>query len=744
MARVWKVGSRWSDWGDSTKSVKDFFIQYNIFIVGGDKARLRVKNEVKIGDIVALGDGLMIIAVGIVESNASELRNFYLGDKVDHLNGEIKEEWKDGWPMAVRTRFYTLNLNDQFKYSQGQFFEVRDTFCNKKIEFLYSKYSTEFSIVSKESNLVNILKEKFEIPVYQRPYSWDHTQIEKFIKDIFNNYWGFNKDSLPQPMFIGTMQLSAKPTNEGLIEVIDGQQRLTTFLILQYLIQLQFCKTMDLEWLQTKVNNGSQQIFLEELLRTQMEDLTENTTNMYIRNAFHIKTLLNQLIEIEPDILFEAFNVDNFIQYLNEKVIFVQIRINAGLSKTLQIFDTINTSGLSLAGSDIFKLRMYEYMERADGAFERISEVYERIERYNNLNGRKETDINGILMLYQNILISKYDMPTVLHDYSQDRFFDELFETKFKISQQPNFSKAKEVVLDLEEIKRLIDVRFQWISGYYNNEQIAQYHTAEDYCLSYQIGWSRYSRYWILRFMFSYRFPDEVEKLPIFMKLVSKYLMIYSILFDRTIYHAHGIIRQLMRVMFKVNVDADTVIDFISSEIHKDVPMKGRSKESIINVLNNDIVYSAKKKNLVCRLSAMFDEEEIFSNQAEDIKLIVSKIYLNQVDIEHIHSTEDSSIIFEQSVQNGIGNLVLLEYKLNRSLGKEPYSTKRPRYLSESSISSVKKIADKNFKWTMDEAIKRRDIQIQIIIDYLHDKLLFTKLAARAVPLDDSDMPNIL
>lgn len=720
MAKVWKVGSRWSDWGDPNRSVKDFFIQYNIFIVGGDRARERVKNEVKIGDKVALADGVKIIAVGIVESKANELVNFYLGDKVDQLNGEIKEEWKDGWPMAVRTRFYALKLNDQFDYTRREFIEIRDSYYIEKIESFYKQYSTEFSIVSKESNLVNILKEKFEIPVYQRPYSWDHIQIEKFIKDIFNNYWGFNKDSLSQPMFIGTMQLSANPTNEGYIEVVDGQQRLTTFLILQYLIQLKFCRAMRLDWMMTKVNNGSQQTFLEELLRTRMEDLTENTTNIYIKNAFLIKTLLNQLIEIESDTHFEVFDIDNFIQYLNEKVIFVQIRINAGLSKTLQIFDTINTTGLSLAGSDIFKLRMYEYMKQAEGSFEKINEVYKKIEQYNSLNGTKETDINGILMIYQNILISKYDMPTVLHDYSQDRFFDELFDTKFKNAQHTNFSKANEVVLDLEEIKQLIDVRYQWISGYYIDAQIAQHHTAKDYCLSHQMGWSRYSRYWILRFMFIFRFPNDVDKLPLFMKHVSKYLMIYSLLFDRTIYHAHGTIRQLMREMFKFNANTDTVIDYIASEIHKDVPMKGRSKESIINVLNSDVVYSAKKKNLICRLSAMFDEKGIDSTNMETIEPIIKKLYLSLVDIEHIHSTEDSSIIFDQQLQNGIGNLVLLESGLNRALKDNPYSIKRPRYLLESSISSVNKIANDNSKWSMDEAIERRRVQILRITNYLY------------------------
>jgi hypothetical protein len=53
------------------------------------------------------------------------------------------------------------------------------------------------------------------------------------------------------------------------------------------------------------------------------------------------------------------------------------IETRAGLSKTLQIFKAINTAGLDLDNTDVFKIRLYEYLsettENSDDMFESVS-----------------------------------------------------------------------------------------------------------------------------------------------------------------------------------------------------------------------------------------------------------------------------------------------------------------------------------------------------------------------------------
>lgn len=61
---------------------------------------------------------------------------------------------------------------------------------------------------------------KFEIPSYQRAYSWEDKQINQFIEDLKNSG---NQYYLGHYLF--------EKNEENTLYVIDGQQRLTTCVI---------------------------------------------------------------------------------------------------------------------------------------------------------------------------------------------------------------------------------------------------------------------------------------------------------------------------------------------------------------------------------------------------------------------------------------------------------------------------------------------------------------------------------
>ena len=66
----------------------------------------------------------------------------------------------------------------------------------------------------------------YQIPRYQRPYSWGEEQLEKLWDDL--------KDAIENDpyYFLGSI-ITAKPQDaSNYIDVVDGQQRLTTLLIL--------------------------------------------------------------------------------------------------------------------------------------------------------------------------------------------------------------------------------------------------------------------------------------------------------------------------------------------------------------------------------------------------------------------------------------------------------------------------------------------------------------------------------
>lgn len=77
---------------------------------------------------------------------------------------------------------------------------------------------------------------KLIIPIYQREYDWDQDEIERLLNDL-DNYFEDLKSSKKEKeaYFTGAIILEKISDNNNVYEVVDGQQRLTTFFLLSYL-----------------------------------------------------------------------------------------------------------------------------------------------------------------------------------------------------------------------------------------------------------------------------------------------------------------------------------------------------------------------------------------------------------------------------------------------------------------------------------------------------------------------------
>lgn len=89
-------------------------------------------------------------------------------------------------------------------------------------------------IDSYEWYLKNTLKEElyYQIPIYQRPYQWTKENCEKLLDDLFSSYECYKESDY----FCGSLVLIAigtdSATNAKTYDVVDGQQRLSTFILL--------------------------------------------------------------------------------------------------------------------------------------------------------------------------------------------------------------------------------------------------------------------------------------------------------------------------------------------------------------------------------------------------------------------------------------------------------------------------------------------------------------------------------
>ena len=84
------------------------------------------------------------------------------------------------------------------------------------------------------NSLLNQRKQLY-IPSYQRRYSWKQENVERFLNDMMGVIDKLiNKENVEKGHYIGTIYLQEK--DNGVWELIDGQQRLTTVTLLAYAV----------------------------------------------------------------------------------------------------------------------------------------------------------------------------------------------------------------------------------------------------------------------------------------------------------------------------------------------------------------------------------------------------------------------------------------------------------------------------------------------------------------------------
>ena len=70
------------------------------------------------------------------------------------------------------------------------------------------------------------------LPDYQRPYTWDTGKVEQLISDFDEHFFADKSYNNSIPYYLGAVLLYKKSENE--FEIIDGQQRISTLLLIDY------------------------------------------------------------------------------------------------------------------------------------------------------------------------------------------------------------------------------------------------------------------------------------------------------------------------------------------------------------------------------------------------------------------------------------------------------------------------------------------------------------------------------
>lgn len=222
-------------------------------------------------------------------------------------------------------------------------------------------------------------KADFLIPDYQRPYAWEEEQCQTLWDDIFafafpdNNSDKFNSDD---EYFLGSIVIFEN--DKGKKEVIDGQQRLTTLMLLLRAFYAKFGNMKDENSIRTSERiaqciwktNEFGQPNLDEL-KINSEVATDNDKEEFLQILKTGKMDKVQKSNYAKNYRFFQEKIENFLSeypsyfaYLPTRILnnCILLPIEAESQNTaLRIFSTLNDRGLPLSDADIFKAQFYKY-----------------------------------------------------------------------------------------------------------------------------------------------------------------------------------------------------------------------------------------------------------------------------------------------------------------------------------------------------------------------------------------------
>ncbi len=242
-----------------------------------------------------------------------------------------------------------------------------------------------------------IEKGVFEIPSYQRGYAWQERQLKDFWNDLEHVSKLGDKFHYMHSL---TLRETENEFESGTFEIIDGQQRLATSLILLGLL----AKTtqnkdpkyslINLEPILSYKYYGLSEAF--RAITEEEKDLEAFKTSFYAKNLIDAYAFFKEKISDTP-----IETLEKMFDALIKKMLFSVVGLNDNRIDPFSSFETINNRGKDLSTLELFKNRLHFVAHKIcdEGDLENlqneINDTYTRI--YHDLRFFEDAHLEGFL-----------------------------------------------------------------------------------------------------------------------------------------------------------------------------------------------------------------------------------------------------------------------------------------------------------------------------------------------------------
>lgn len=539
-------------------------------------------------------------------------------------------------------------------------------------------------------------KRQFVIPRFQREYSWDKKNYQEFLEDMLGNLIIKDGRISSSQYFLGTMLFIGNfaEGTEQEIQVVDGQQRLTTITILfsamsdifltlgeQTLSRQLFAYIMtedddgnEVRILKSKTSYPFFSYFIQDKEKKMSPDATTEEehcikeTYEYFRAQLTEAKLKSMLKRKHGSEIVEALSEIDVLKALRDQVLnstFISIS-TTDREQANKIFEILNAKGKRLAYIDLIKNKIFEVLNKVEPA-DFAEETWKNIKE--TLSFGKESV--GLATFYQHFWSSKYKK------VSSNKLY-EAFNSTIKKSETEYTEFIKELLKNAKIYMQIVNPKredynnrkeyfgivqsLSCINNYFNVVQVriallALFDTKQRGIVDFTMLRDTLSCLENFHFAYNAILANRTNRLE---KIYSSFAI--ALRKSQTKAEAKCVIRD------KLVAPLDELFPTFDSFSEKFVALSFTKKDKVSNV---------KTKYAINKLNSLYSNNEVFANDDT---------------IEHIIPEK------EQGNTLNIGNLILLEDNLNVEAGHENYANKCAVY-AKSNYIWVKNFVAQHEQW---------------------------------------------
>lgn len=547
---------------------------------------------------------------------------------------------------------------------------------------------------------VNKTGKIYVIPEYQRPYKWDLEKCETLWIDLSNFYNEASKQD-DREYFLGTI-VTCINAKEKRIDIIDGQQRITSLLLLLRAFYTQ------LEIMLENKPNDENIIGLMSSIEPCIWNIDKMSKKVTNKKDIHIKSLVitdkdneifHKILETgkteekskSPYVENYKFFFSKCQEYAKDmpmdwkklclcilkRCIVLPIECE-DLESALTIFGTLNDRGMPLSDSDIFKAELYKQKQTKE----------EKEDFTQHWKSLEETVFDGGFSLDDAF---RYYMH-IIRGRNKDKS-DEIALRRFYAGSDNKYSKFKEPNF-FEDIIKLASF---WKS--LNDRDDMTYCTLEAkiyiHCLTCYPN--EYWKYPVSAF-YNYHKNDDFKGLFVgFLKRLLAYLFIRFIESPAV----NAIKDSIYKFCIEVSSSGDANFDYKIFDDFENKTLKSSSKITKPIILLNSYLFN-KEQQL---LPSNFEIEHIFPKKWQDTNY---NGWTKDEAIDHLDM---------------LGNKIAIEKKLNIQAGNGYFGQKKLRY-SKSHIFEVKELSNySSSDWLKEDINKRNKAIINSLRSFFEENL---------------------